>query len=102
MNRMKSFLAASLVVFALVGVATTMLGPMLPVMAAQWKLTDTQSGLLFVAQFCGGFLGAIASTSLIQWSCLRSILFSVDCGGRNPALWDWHRFRHTVHLRRGM
>jgi len=66
MNRMKSFLAASLVVFALVGVATTMLGPMLPVMAAQWKLTDTQSGLLFVAQFCGGFLGAIASTSLIQ------------------------------------
>jgi fucose permease len=63
---MKKFLAASLSVFALVGVATTMLGPMLPILAAQWKLTDRQLGALFVAQFCGGFAGAIASTALIR------------------------------------
>ena len=63
---MKKFLAASLSVFALVGVATTMLGPMLPILAAQWKLTDRQLGTLFVAQFCGGFAGAIASTTLIR------------------------------------
>lgn len=63
---MKKYLAASLSVFALVGVATTMLGPMLPILASQWKLTDRQLGVLFVAQFCGGFAGAIASTALIR------------------------------------
>ena len=44
--------------FVLTGVATTMLGPLLPALAAQWTLSDERAGYLFAAQF----LGVLAST----------------------------------------
>jgi fucose permease len=63
---MKRFLVTSHIVFALVGIATTMLGPILPVLAQRWHLSDAQAGLFFIAQFLGGFVGSIASTELVR------------------------------------
>jgi fucose permease len=58
---MKKTLAALLAAYVLLGMATTMLGPLLPLLQAQWQLSDRQLGLLFVAQFCGGFAGSMLS-----------------------------------------
>jgi MFS transporter, FHS family, glucose/mannose:H+ symporter len=63
---MKRFLITSHVVFALVGIATTMLGPILPVLAQRWHLSDAQAGFFFIAQFLGGFVGSIVSTELVR------------------------------------
>ncbi len=63
---MKRFLITAHAVFALVGVATTMLGPLLPLLAQRWHLGDRQSGALFLAQFFGGFIGAVVSTQLTR------------------------------------
>ena len=39
------------------GLGTLLLGPILPLLSAQWHLKDSQSGLLLLAQFCGATLG---------------------------------------------
>jgi len=44
--------------FVLTGIVTTMLGPLLPALAARWALSDERAGYLFAAQF----LGALGST----------------------------------------
>jgi FHS family glucose/mannose:H+ symporter-like MFS transporter len=51
--------------FALTGVMTTLLGPLLPSLAAHWSLNDAHSGDLFLAQFIGSFLCAILCGHLI-------------------------------------
>ncbi|HEX5233875.1 MAG TPA: MFS transporter [Silvibacterium sp.] len=47
---------------ALSGLATCLLGPVLPVLSARWSLSDTQGGWLFAAQFAASTLGAIVSS----------------------------------------
>jgi fucose permease len=47
---------------ALSGLATCLLGPILPVLSARWSLSDTQGGWLFAAQFAASTLGAIVSS----------------------------------------
>lgn len=39
------------VAFVLTGVATTMLGPLIPAFETRWQLDDARAGLLFVAEF---------------------------------------------------
>ena len=63
---LKRFLIAIHIIFALVGVANTILGPLLPILAQQWQIGDRQLGSLFLAEFCSGFAGAILSTQLAR------------------------------------
>ncbi len=51
--------------FALTGVMTTLLGPLLPSLADHWSLNDARSGDLFLAQFIGSFLFALVCGHLI-------------------------------------
>ena len=51
--------------FLLIGVVTTLLGPILPMLAAQWSLDDAELGLLFTAQFGGAIIGAALSSRMI-------------------------------------
>ena len=51
--------------FVLIGVITTLLGPVLPVFARHWVLSDAQSGFLFTAQYFGSFLGVALTSVLI-------------------------------------
>jgi fucose permease len=39
--------------FLLVGIVHTLLGPILPMLAARWRLDDAEAGSLFIAQFTG-------------------------------------------------
>jgi hypothetical protein len=47
--------------FALAGVATTMLGPLMPALQARWNIADSRGGLLFTAQF----LASVCSAALV-------------------------------------
>jgi FHS family glucose/mannose:H+ symporter-like MFS transporter len=44
------------------GLATVLLGAVLPAISTRWQLTDAQAGSLFTAQFTASILGAIASS----------------------------------------
>jgi hypothetical protein len=39
--------------FLLVGLVHTLLGPILPMLAARWRLDEAEAGSLFIAQFTG-------------------------------------------------
>ena len=45
--------------FVLAGMATTLLGPLLPLVAAQWAMTDRDAVTLFTAQFTGALAAAL-------------------------------------------
>ncbi|MGZ4813859.1 MAG: MFS transporter [Terriglobales bacterium] len=60
--------------FALTGIVTTMLGYILPLLAARWALNDAQAGRLFLAQFVASPTGAlIASRVLSRWGAARTV-----------------------------
>ena len=46
--------------FVLAGIATTMLGPLLPGLQARWNIADGRAGLLFTAQFLASVSSAAA------------------------------------------
>ena len=46
--------------FALNGIATTILGPLMPLLQSRWHLGDADGGLLFTVQFMASILGSIA------------------------------------------
>ncbi len=54
----------------LAGLGTALLGPILPLLAHQWNLLDSQSGMLMAAKFCGAFLGGITVTRRLRMSLL--------------------------------
>ena len=58
--------------FLLVGVVHTLLGPILPILAARWRLDDAEAGSLFLAQFTGALIGSALSGPMIErWGSLR-------------------------------
>ena len=59
--------------FILTGLGTAMLGPLLPLLMQRWHLSDEQSGLLLLAQFCGSFLGG----ATMSWRLKRGLLLGV-------------------------
>jgi MFS transporter, FHS family, glucose/mannose:H+ symporter len=71
--------AASLVLhagFVLMGVVTTLLGPMLPILIGRWSLSDQRAGLFFSAQFCGSVLGVSSLGPLLG----RGYRHTLACG----------------------
>ncbi len=60
--------------FVVVGIATTLVGPILPALAARWLLSDAQAGLLFTAQFLGSMSGVALSSVLLPQQGFRLTL----------------------------
>jgi MFS transporter, FHS family, glucose/mannose:H+ symporter len=61
--------AASVVLhggFVVTGIATTLIGPILPVLISRWSLSDQRAGLFFTSQFCGSMLGVASIGVLIK------------------------------------
>jgi len=58
----------------LAGLGTALLGPILPLLARQWAMVDSQSGLLMMAKFCGAFLGGVTVSRRLRWSLLRGLV----------------------------
>jgi len=50
--------------FVVIGIITTMLGPILPSFIHRWSLTDAQAGFFFTTQYFGSFFG-VALTSVV-------------------------------------
>ncbi len=50
------------------GLATALLGPILPLLSLQWRLQDQQSGTLLLAQFCGAFTGGLTVSKHLRRS----------------------------------
>ena len=61
-------------VFVLAGLGTMLLGPILPLLSAQWRLTDSQAGLLLLAQFCGATLGGVTVSSRLARDLLIGLV----------------------------
>ena len=60
--------------FVLSGIATTIIGPMLPVFIRRWGLDDGQAGLFPMLQFFAALVGTLASGALMSWRGYRSPL----------------------------
>ncbi len=74
-------LAAVFLYFPVAGAATVMLGPVLPVLAARWGMSDAQLGTLFFASFIGQFCGAWFAAGRLGASLLfAAVAASAGCG----------------------
>jgi MFS transporter, FHS family, glucose/mannose:H+ symporter len=56
--------------FLAAGVATVMLGPLLPSLIQRWHIQDAQAGTLFTASFAGQFCGAWFATRNLRASII--------------------------------
>jgi MFS transporter, FHS family, glucose/mannose:H+ symporter len=56
--------------FLAAGIATVMLGPLLPALIQRWQIQDAQAGTLFTANFAGQFCGAWFATRNLRASIL--------------------------------
>src|SRR5258708_19753163 len=50
--------------FVLSGIATVIVGPMLPVFIHRWSLNDSQAGLFSTVQFMAAWIGTLPSTAI--------------------------------------
>jgi MFS transporter, FHS family, glucose/mannose:H+ symporter len=74
-SRQISFIAY--VGFALTGIVTTMLGPLLPALKVRWELSDAQAGYLFAAQFAASVVSTMLLTAIIgRLGFLRTLALS--------------------------
>src|SRR2546423_13107154 len=60
--------------FLITGIVMTFIGPMLPILAARWSLTDAQSGSLIFVQFFSSMFGMLVSGVAVQRQGYGSIL----------------------------
>ena len=60
--------------FAVTGVITTMLGPLLPVLINRWSLSDASAGLFFSAQYFAALAGALTLSALLAWRGYKVVL----------------------------
>jgi MFS transporter, FHS family, glucose/mannose:H+ symporter len=57
--------------FVLSGIATTIIGPMLPIFIKRWSLDDGQAGFFSTIQFLAALCGTLASSALAGWRGYR-------------------------------
>ncbi len=60
--------------FIFTGIVTTILGPILPLLASQWSLSDAKAGSLFTAQFLGALFGGLFTSVMIPRRGYRFVL----------------------------
>jgi FHS family glucose/mannose:H+ symporter-like MFS transporter len=74
--------------FAAAGVATVMLGPLLPALIQRWHIQDAQAGTLFTASFIGQFCGAWFATRNLR----ASVLFGSAITAAGCVAMAWSNF----------
>jgi MFS transporter, FHS family, glucose/mannose:H+ symporter len=62
--------------FLLTGLGTVMLGPIMPTLLHDWRLTDQQGGLLLAAKFVGSFLGGVSVPRRLRLGVLGGMAFA--------------------------
>ena len=69
-----ALLAVLFLGFVLSGIATTIVGPMLPVFIRRWGLDDGQAGLFSSVQFLASLVGTVISGAWMAWRDYRPSL----------------------------
>ena len=89
-RRTRSFrlLAPVFFYFLTAGIATVMLGPLLPSLIQHWQIQDAQAGGLFTASFVGQFLGAWFGTRNLR----NSILYGAALSAAGCIAMGWASF----------
>jgi FHS family glucose/mannose:H+ symporter-like MFS transporter len=67
MQGRRNLLALLFAGFVLSGIATTIIGPMLPIFIRRWSLDDGQAGLFSTIQFLAALGGTLASSAIATW-----------------------------------
>jgi MFS transporter, FHS family, glucose/mannose:H+ symporter len=79
--------------FVFTGIVNTFLGPILPLLAARWTLSDSRAGYFFSTQFLGSMLGVAISTVLLPRRgfryCLGLAYLLMAAGVTGLALVQW-------------
>ena len=60
--------------FVPTGIATVLLGPILPALSARWSLSDAQAGEFFTAEFLASTLGVVLSGALVPRLGYKSVI----------------------------
>jgi fucose permease len=88
--------------FALTGIVTTMLDPLLPLLISQFHLNDAQAGHLFWFQFVASPMGAlIASRMLTRWGAAWTVpigMLLIACGVSSVAVGSFAPVRVGIAL----
>ncbi len=79
--------------FVAAGIATVMLGPLLPALIQRWHIQDAQAGALFTAGFVGQFCGAWFATRNLR----ASVLYGSAISAAGCAAMPWAGFG-TAHI----
>jgi len=74
--------------FFVAGIATVMLGPLLPALIGQWHIQDAQAGTLFTTTFAGQLCGAWFATRNLR----ASMLYGACMSAAGCALMGWADF----------
>src|SRR5260370_29311395 len=82
-RRRTTLLAVLFVGFVLSGIATTIVGPMLPVFIRRWGLDDGQAGFFPSIQFLAALAGTAISGAWMAWRGYRPSLVA------GAALWGF-------------
>jgi fucose permease len=70
---------AAYISFIPIGIATVLLGPMLPMLSARWSLNDAQAGALFTAQYLASTCAVALSGVLVsRWGFRFAINFGMS------------------------
>jgi FHS family glucose/mannose:H+ symporter-like MFS transporter len=70
----RNLLALLFAGFVLSGIATTIIGPMLPIFIKRWSLDDGQAGFFSTIQFLAALAGTLASSAIAAWRGYRLAL----------------------------
>jgi FHS family glucose/mannose:H+ symporter-like MFS transporter len=62
--------------FLLAGLGTVLLGPIMPTLLHDWRLSDQQGGLLLAAKFVGSFLGGVSVPRRLRLGVLGGMVFA--------------------------
>ena len=73
-NNRTSLMAVLFIGFILSGIATTIIGPVLPVFIRKWSLDDGQAGLFSSIQFLASLIGTVVSGAWTAWRGYRPSL----------------------------
>src|SRR5256885_17193629 len=61
-----SFTASACGLFVILGIVTTLLGPILPLLSLRWAISTVQAGSLFFWQFIASTLGTLVSGAVLS------------------------------------
>src|SRR5260221_3623499 len=98
----RGYVLYAYITFVVIGVMTTMLGPLLPLLAKQWDLQPATAGALFSWQFGGATVGTLLAATQVRRRSSRTLttvgLLCCATGTAAMAMLPWPQLVIAVGL----